>query len=178
MGSQAPPASCRTSPQTDSINGRTRYKQTTLTLRNSTITDLTFTCTTQTLTSAIQSAGRQPVWRYRYDGSFPNLQLFPNAGAFHSIEIPSVFGTYPEAGATSDHISLSKYMQGAWAGFAKNPSGGPGWPKLGSALGVELGLLGGKGAPGGEQTVPLLTADYPCVVFDPLLIATNMAYRA
>lgn len=39
-----------------------------------------------------------------------------------------------------------------------------------------MGLLGGKGVPGGEQTVPLLTADYPCVVFDPLLIATNMAY--
>jgi carboxylesterase 2 len=81
------------------------------------------------------------------------------------------------AGATADQISLSKYMQGAWAGFAKNPSGGPGWPKLGSALGVELGLLGGKAVPGGEQTVPLLTADYPCVSFDPLLIATNMAYR-
>jgi carboxylesterase 2 len=89
-----------------------------------------------------------------------------------------VFGTYPAAGATADQISLSKYMQGAWASFAKNPSGGPGWPKLGSALGVELGLLGGKGAPGSEQTVPLLTADYPCVLYDPILIATNMAYRA
>jgi len=67
-------------------------------------------------------------------------------------------------------------MQGAWASFAKNPSGGPGWPRLGSAFGMELALLGGKVVPGGEQTVPLLRADLPCALYDPILIASNMAY--
>jgi carboxylesterase 2 len=148
---------------------------------NSISTDLAFTCTTQTLASAIQAAGRQSVWRYQYDAAFPNLQLFPNAGAWHSSEIPSVFGTYLVTSsfgpATPDQIKLSKYMQGAWAGFAKNPSGGPGWPKLGSAAGVELAALGGNVVPGGEQTVPLLTADFACPLLDPILLATNMAYR-
>jgi hypothetical protein len=67
-------------------------------------------------------------------------------------------------------------MQGAWAGFAKNPSNGPGWPRLGSAFGVELGALGGKDAPSGEKTVPLLQADYACALYDPILIAANLAY--
>lgn len=67
-------------------------------------------------------------------------------------------------------------MQGAWASFAKDPSGGPGWPSLGSAFGMELALLGGKAVPGGEQTVPLLRADLPCVLYDPINIATGGAY--
>jgi hypothetical protein len=39
---------------------------------------------------------------------------------------------------TPTQIALSKYMQGAWAGFAKNPSAGPGWPRLGSAWELSL----------------------------------------
>lgn len=67
-------------------------------------------------------------------------------------------------------------MQGVWAGFAKNPSAGAPWPRLGSAFGVELGVLGGSQAPSGEKTVPLLRADYPCALYDPILIAANLAY--
>lgn len=154
-------------PQTDNICNRV-------------VTDLLFTCTTQSVASAIKLAGRQKIWRYRYDATFPNLQLFPNAGAYHTAEIPSVWGTYPTTNqfgsVTPTQIALSSYMQGAWAGFAKDPSNGPGWPRLGSALGVELGILGGDQAPSGEKTVPLLRADYPCVVYDPILIAANLAY--
>ena len=147
---------------------------------NRVLTDLLFTCTTQTVASAIQLAGRQSIWRYQYDASFPNLALFSNDGAYHTAEIPSVWGTYPLTNqlgsATPDQVALSKYMQGAWAGFAKNPSNGPGWPKLGSAFGVELAALGGKEAPGGEKTVPLLQADYSCALYNPILIAANLAY--
>lgn len=67
-------------------------------------------------------------------------------------------------------------MQGIWSGFAKNPGAGPGWPKLGSNGGVELGVLGGENATTGEQTVPLATADYPCAVLGPVLVAAGMAY--
>jgi len=149
-------------------------------IRNRVITDLLFTCTTQTVATAVQLANRQRIWRYQYDATFPNLQLFPNAGAYHTAEIPSVWGTYPttnEFGSvTPTQIALSSYMQGAWAGFAKNPSNGPGWPRLGSALGVELGALGSDEAPSGEKTVPLLQADYACALYDPILIAVNLAY--
>lgn len=143
------------------------------------LTDLLFTCSTQTLSSAIQLAGRS-IWRYRYEGDFPNLQLFPNAGAYHTSEIPSVWGTYPldnQFGAvTQDQIALSKYMQGVWSDFAKNPNTGIPWPKLGSAFGKELGVLGGKNVPGGEETKSLLSSDVPCAVFSPLLIAAGQAY--
>jgi carboxylesterase type B len=143
-------------------------------------TDLLFTCTTQTVASAIQLAGRQRIWRYQYDASFPNTEFFKNAAAYHTAEIPEVWGTFPTTNqfgsVTPTQIALSKHMQGAWAGFAKNPSGGPGWPRLGSALGVELGALGGKDVPSGEKTVPLVQADFACPLYDPILIAANMAY--
>lgn len=144
------------------------------------LTDFAFTCPTSTFSNTVARAKRQPVWRYRYDASFPNLELFPDAGAYHSSEIPSVWGTYPLedslGAATATQIALSKYMQGVWAGFAKDPTAGPGWPALGTNLGNELGILGGKDVPAGEETVTLLTADYPCVVLDPLLIAIGGAY--
>ncbi|CAK3840514.1 liver carboxylesterase 1 precursor [Lecanosticta acicola] len=143
------------------------------------ITDFIFTCTTSTFSSAIASAGRQPVWRYRYDASFANLQFFPNAGAYHSSEIPLVYGTYlnnQNGPVTQDEVQLSMYMQNAWASFAKDPSGGPGWPRLGSNNGVELGVLGGTNKTNGESTQNLLVADYPCVVLDPILIASGEAY--
>lgn len=143
------------------------------------LTDLLFTCTTRTLSDAIKTSGR-PIWRYRYEGSFPNLNVFPNAGAWHSSEIPSVWGTYPLRNdfgdATQNQIALSKYMQGVWAGFAKNPASSIPWPKLGSAFGNELGVLGGKGNPTGEETKPLISSDAPCAVFGPLLIAAGQAY--
>lgn len=149
------------------------------TLISQVVTDLAFTCSTQTLSSAIQLSGRS-IWRYRYEGDFPNLQLFPNAGAYHTSEIPSVWGTYPldnQFGAvTQDQIALSKYMQGVWSDFAKNPSAGAPWPKLGSAFGKELGVLGGKKVPAGEETKSLLSSDAPCAVFSPLLIAAGQAY--
>jgi carboxylesterase 2 len=65
-------------------------------------------------------------------------------------------------------------MQGAWAGLAKDPSNGPGWSRLGSAFGVELGVLGSKDALNSEKTVPLLQADYSCALYDPILIAANL----
>ncbi|GIZ46043.1 hypothetical protein CKM354_000918400 [Cercospora kikuchii] len=138
-------------------------------------TDLLFTCSTKTLADAIKVSGR-PIWRYWYEGVFPNLSIFPNAGAWHSSEIPSVWGTYFAAGATPTQIALSKYMQGVWAGFAKNPSNGAPWPRLGSSFGRELGVLGGEGNPSGEETRPLIETDAPCAVFSPLLIAAGQAY--
>lgn len=128
---------------------------------------------------AIVAAGRQPVWRYQYDGVFPDISYFPDAGAFQTSEIPSVWGTYPLADVygkvTANQIALSKYMQGAWANFAKNPTGGPGWPKLGSNGGVELGELGGDN-PSGEKTVALTVADYACPVLDPIILASGGGY--
>jgi hypothetical protein len=43
-----------------------------------------------------------------------------------------VFRTYPQPNTTTQEFALSSYMQGAWARFAKNPLGGPGWNPVGT----------------------------------------------
>lgn len=67
-------------------------------------------------------------------------------------------------------------MQDEWEGFAKNPNAGVGWPKLGSNLGKELGVLGGTEKRAGESTEALITTNLPCAIYDPLIIALGMAY--
>ena len=133
------------------------------------LTDYVWTCTTSAIANLATSNGYH-VWRYYFNASFPNTKLFPDAGAYHSSEIPEVFGTYPAAGATTTQAELSQYMQTAWADFAKDPANGPGWPRIGTNFGVELGDLGGVNS-GGEKTIPTLVVDYICAVYDPIIAA-------
>ncbi|KAJ3549846.1 hypothetical protein NM208_g297 [Fusarium decemcellulare] len=72
-------------------------------------------------------------WRFIYNASFENTEIFEGSGAYHSSELYTIFGTYPEKGSTKFQKDLSREMQNAWARFVKDPSGGPGWdavPKL------------------------------------------------
>lgn len=138
--------------------------------RNRILTDLIFTCSTSTLSNFLAIHG-YTTYRYRFDASFPTTSLFANSGAYHTSEIPEVFGTYPLSNqfgtATTQQIDLSAFMQKTWASFAKNPSGGVGWPKVGKLLGKEeLGLLGSKGSSG--LSVNKLVADYPCGLYAPI----------
>lgn len=74
-----------------------------------------------------------PTWRYFFDAGFANTQIFNGSGAWHSSEVPLVFGTYPREGATPYQMELSSRMQAAWADFVRDPRKGPGWdmaPKL------------------------------------------------
>lgn len=75
-----------------------------------------------------------PAWRYYYNASFPNTQkpAAPGLGVYHASEIPIVFKTYPQVNVTTQEFALSQYIQGAWARFAKNPQGGPGWNAVGT----------------------------------------------
>ncbi|KAE9989657.1 hypothetical protein EG327_002420 [Venturia inaequalis] len=128
------------------------------------ITDATYTCTTSSIATFLNSFG-YTVWRYRYNPSFPSTNVFPNSGAYHTSEIPEVFGTYPLSdrygNVTQQQIQLSAFMQGAWAKMARNPSQGPGWPKIGSNFGFELGDLG-LGSSSGVTVVATFNADYAC----------------
>ncbi len=93
------------------------------------ITDFEFQCPCGRLANLSTKAGI-PTWRYYFNATFPNTQLFPGFGVYHSSEIPEVFGTYPTANATASEAQLSVYMQKVWADFAKNPSAGPGWAAI------------------------------------------------
>jgi cholinesterase len=70
--------------------------------------------------------------RYRYHGDFPNQEISPKAGAYHSSEIPLLFGTSADTGKdTPSEAQLAKNMRHAWAEFAKDPVSGLlklGWP--------------------------------------------------
>jgi carboxylesterase type B len=78
-----------------------------------------------------------PAWRYRYHGVYENTRIStqPNIGAYHSSEIPIVFGaTELRPGVDKDTLEeakLSLNIRHAWAEFAKNPETGLvklGWP--------------------------------------------------
>ena len=70
--------------------------------------------------------------RYRYYGVFPNQEISPKAGAYHSSEIPLLFGTTEDTGKdTPSETKLARNMRHAWAEFAKDPVNGLvklGWP--------------------------------------------------
>ncbi|KAI4156216.1 MAG: hypothetical protein LQ340_000439 [Diploschistes diacapsis] len=136
------------------------------------ITDIQFVCPASLLANLSAASGRYDVWRYYFNATFPNTQVFPQAGVYHASEIPEVFGTYPTAGTTEQEIALSEFMQTAWASFAKNPSQGPGWPKLMSNGGVELGVLGANGS-NGVTVAPLSVVDTICQLYTAILAVTG-----
>lgn len=88
-------------------------------------TRVKFQCAAAKVASQSLAAGI-PTWRYFFNASLPNLKLFPGSGAYHSSEIPLIFGTFPMCSAISFQQRLSAKMQQAWADFAKDPSKGPG----------------------------------------------------
>ncbi|KAJ5749347.1 uncharacterized protein N7511_011043 [Penicillium nucicola] len=77
-----------------------------------------------------------PTWRYLYRGNFSSLSPTPWLGAYHTAEIPIVFGTYhlsyPRA-PSAEEAEASRYLQGAWVAFTKDPLHGLsqyGWPQF------------------------------------------------
>lgn len=78
-----------------------------------------------------------------------------------------VFGTYLSSGATAQEYALSQYMQGAWASFAKNPTLGPGWNRVGTFGGIDVGVLGTNGS-SGVSVVQESEVDGKCAIFAPI----------
>jgi carboxylesterase type B len=103
-------------------------------------TDFVFQCPARLVALETAQVGI-PSWRYYYNASFPELQLFNNAGVYHSSEIKIVLGTYAQQGATPFQNRLSGYIQKIWANFAKDPYGfgRPPWLQVPAAM----GMLGG-----------------------------------
>lgn len=109
------------------------------------VTDLIFNCPAKLVAEESAHVGI-PSWHYYYNASFPNTDIFPGSGPYHSSEIAEVYGTYPRSGATPFQAKLSGAMQKAWADFAKNPASGPGWDSV-----PKIAILGAGVRPGGEE---------------------------
>jgi carboxylesterase type B len=83
-----------------------------------------------------------PTWRYRYHGDWDNLRMYNGtaglgprgSGAYHGSDVNMVFGTAEDVSGLSNtraEDDTIKYMQGAWAAFARDPASGLkryGWP--------------------------------------------------
>jgi cholinesterase len=98
--------------------------------------DISFTCPLYSV--AVDSSNVTiPTWRYLYNATFPEPQLYEGSGSFHTAELRPLFGTYNHDKATEEHHEISRAMQKAWADFAKDPQQGPGW-----AQHPEVGVFG------------------------------------
>lgn len=104
-------------------------------------TQRAFTCPTAETTSFRVQYG-VPTWRYRYYGDWDNLRLYngsaglgpKGSAAYHGSDLNMVFGTAEDVSGlenTPAEDATIKYIQGAWAAFARNSKAGLtkyGWP--------------------------------------------------
>ncbi|KAL3475162.1 Alpha/Beta hydrolase protein [Aspergillus californicus] len=129
---------------------------------NRIVTEFLMQCNTQLHANDTKSLGI-PSWRFVFNASFPNTEFYPNAGAYHAIEVGFAFGTYRQEGATEFQHELSRALQKAYADFARDPTAGPGWPQI-----PTIGVFGDGVTPGvdveAEELRPLTTI--PSAVLD------------
>ena len=85
----------------------------------------TFLCTAAK-TSQLRQAYSRTTYRYRYDGDFSNISPAGFPGAYHSSELPLIFGTagnfHGESTIYEDIVGV--YIQDLWLEFAKDPENG------------------------------------------------------
>ncbi|OJJ38084.1 hypothetical protein ASPWEDRAFT_734215 [Aspergillus wentii DTO 134E9] len=75
-------------------------------------------------------------YRYYYTGNFSNISPWDWMGAYHSSELPLLFGTHDEyrTPSTEFEYQLSYAMEALWLSFASNPQSAPSyqnwsWPE-------------------------------------------------
>jgi len=88
--------------------------------------DISFRCPAKLWSDAfVSSAGISSVYRYTYGAIFADLEPLPDLGAWHSSELPILFGTYNISTATSAEVELSQSFQTAFANFVRDPNSSP-----------------------------------------------------
>jgi carboxylesterase type B len=99
--------------------------------------DASLGCATAGAVSA-RRAQNIPAWRYLWMGTWPNQAIYPDIGAYHSIDCPIVFGSLERTTRlgknTVEQEKFVKNVMTGWATFAKDPDHGLeklGWPLYG-----------------------------------------------
>lgn len=129
-------------------------------------TDLVYHCTSATIANDSSSVDI-PTWRYFFNATFPNTEIFNGSGAYHTAEIGLVWGTFTNETATPFQREISQAMQTTWADFAKEPTKGPGWdtvPTIGVFGDGERFQTGEKGKKV-FQTVDSSNIDHRCGLY-------------
>lgn len=125
------------------------------------LTDYTASCPSK-IVAEESIAATIPSWRYVFNASFANSEIYPGSGAHHASEIPLIFGTYPADGTTYQ-AELSKTMQKLWADFAKSPALGPGWASAPKIAVFGAGVRAGGSSDGTGQSA-MEVADSPVII--------------
>ena len=75
----------------------------------------------------IRNLANLTTYRYEYAGDFSNISPLPWFGAYHSSELPMLFGTHYEyrGNSTEYQWEVANAMQALWVSFAENPARGP-----------------------------------------------------
>jgi para-nitrobenzyl esterase len=102
-----------------------------------------FVCPTRATAKALSKAGA-PTYLYHFVHEVKSSS-FPGFGAFHSSEIPFIFGNpYWDITLGAEEQELAKVMRGYWSRMAKsgdpNSDGAPAWPKYDAATDPHLVL--------------------------------------
>ncbi|CAG7562393.1 unnamed protein product [Fusarium equiseti] len=92
---------------------------------------LNLQCTTLKETRLRAEAGAA-TYQYLYAGNFTNISPLPWLGAYHTAELPLIFGTYNDEGPSTEfELRVSERMQDLYLKFASDPvhglekAGGP-----------------------------------------------------
>jgi acetylcholinesterase len=73
----------------------------------------------------LRSAVGAPTWQYLYAGNFSDISPRPWLGAYHTAELPMVFGTFGTEGpSTGFEQRVSEHMQDMYLAFAEDPAEG------------------------------------------------------
>ncbi|KAI9741692.1 MAG: hypothetical protein M1834_000077 [Cirrosporium novae-zelandiae] len=93
-------------------------------------TDSVFLCPSVKTTSNRYAVGAT-TFRYWYNGNFSNISPRAWQGAYHSSELPLIFGTHGNyrGASTPYEVAVSQHMQDLWLAFASDPIDG--LPNLG-----------------------------------------------
>ncbi|KAI0066371.1 alpha/beta-hydrolase [Artomyces pyxidatus] len=140
------------------------------------VRDVGFRCPTKLWADTYVQSGLPNVFRYTYGAVFPDTQVFPGAGAWHSSEVRILFGTYNTSSATPAEATLSASLQAAFANFVKDPTVSPAqnWSQydpglLGITLAPTLAAIAYNGNvdPGNfVQPEQQSSINGPCAVWD------------
>ncbi|PQE22097.1 para-nitrobenzyl esterase protein [Rutstroemia sp. NJR-2017a BVV2] len=95
---------------------------------NRTLADINFQkyiCTTSAISRYRTDIGLK-TYRFQYRGNFSNIAPLPWLGAYHSAELPLVFGTSGDFRGADTRLEkeTSLAMQRAWGAFTRDPENG------------------------------------------------------
>jgi carboxylesterase 3/5 len=128
------------------------------------ITYYQFQCTWAVVAEDTRKVGI-PIWRYHWNASFENLQLFPGSGVYHASDIRPIFGNIG-ADSTEFEVALSHFAQSTWAEFAKGMCLFNGTDYTDKARSLCRPKLGGRSIcwePGRRCTVECWVANRPII---------------